>query len=264
MTTNNEVDSTKEVILIDLDVLLDTRLAALIATDIDWTNAVLDDGSYHARDTDVWNNIRPGLNVEIYNEIYQNRDVELLKAARLTNFMINLLNITKYYELDLATRSDMVSDVIIVVNTFPYDLTQAVEYNLLEAMKQYLGTVVEIKLTRQCPMELTMRNLVRLGYTQYVTYEFAKWCEFHFKDEKHNTTMAGKFNFAIVAPALLNSSFNDDVKQKLIENQLEDENPFEITKVVFAAIMDLSFLPPGDFSLLQTSKLETGTTPVSS
>ena len=57
MTTKSEVDSTKEVILIDLDVLLDTRLAALIATDIDWTNAVLDDGSYHNRDTDVWNNI---------------------------------------------------------------------------------------------------------------------------------------------------------------------------------------------------------------
>ena len=263
MTTQNEEDNTRQVILIDLDVLLDTRLAALIATDKDWARDLLDEGLYHARDTDVWNNIKPGLDVDKYNSIYDNRDVDLLKVSRLSNFMINLLNITKYYELDLATRSDMTSDVIFVVNTHPYKLTQGVEYYLLEAMKEYLGTVVKIKLTSHCPKKMSMRWLVKHGYTQYVTYEFSKWCEHHFGDEEQIEAMAGKFDFAIVAPALLNSSFNDEIKQTLIDNQLEGENPFEITKVAFSAIMDLSFLPAGDFSLLDTSKLETGKNPVS-
>lgn len=256
--TQTSKDETRQVILIDLDVLLDTRLAALAATDVAWTKAVLEDGSYRNRVTDVWDNIRPGLDVDKYNDIYDNRDAGLLKTARLSGFMKNLLSIVKHYEYDLATRSDMVSDVIFVINTYPYNLSEDVKYHLVKAMKEYIGTVVEVKLT-SIPMEKSsLRYLVSKGFTQYVLYDFSKWGGHHFETEDK---VAGKHDFAIVAPALLNESFNDEVKQQLAENNVSDEDPFELTKIVFAAIMDLSFLPAFDFSLLDIENLPERKTP---
>lgn len=245
-------DETRQVILIDLDVLLDTRLAALAATDTEWTRTVLEDGSYRNRVTDIWNNVRAGLDQDKYNTIYNNRDATLLRAARLSGFMKNLLQIVKHYEYDLATRSDMVSEVIFVVNTYPYQLDAQVKYMLLMAIKEYIGTVVEVKLTHLSMKQTSLKALVSKGYTQYVLYNFSEWGGYHFATE---AKVAGKHDFAIVAPALLNESFNEEVKQLLAENNVSDENPFELTKVVFAAIMDLSFLPASDFSLLDTANL---------
>ena len=257
MTSNNTQDDSRQVILIDLDVLLDTRLAALIATDTDWASEFLDSG-YRDRTSDVWSDHKSGLDMSRYNEIYENRDTELLKAARLTGFMTNLLNIVKHYEFDLATRSDMVSDVIIVINTSPYELSPEVEYGIVTAVQQYIGTVVKVRVVSQHHSKLSIRYMANKGYTQYVLYDFAKWCGYHFGDENNLSNMAGKFDFGIVAPALLTSQYDESIKQEVIENQLEDEDPFELTKVAFSPMMDLSFLPAKDFSLLDAAKLEVG------
>ena len=258
MTPNNAQDETRQVILIDLDVLLDTRLAALIATDTNWASEFLESGGYRNRTSDIWCEHKPGLDMVRYNEIYENRDTELLKAARLTGFMTNLLNIVKHYELDLATRSDMVSDVIIVINTSPYELSPEVEFGIVKAVQQYIGTVVKVRVVSQPHSKLSILYMANKGYTQYVLYDFAKWCNYHFSDENNLSNMTGKFDFGIVAPALLTSQYDEYIKQEVIENQLEDENPFELTKVAFSAMMDLSFLPAHDFSLLDAAKLEAG------
>lgn len=257
MTTKSEEKVGKplnEVILIDLDVLLDTRLAALFATDWDWTIEVLKSG-YRDRVTDSWNDIRPGLDVNKYLEIYNNRDEELLKTAKLTGFMSNLLSIVKLYQIDLACNSDTTQSVTFVINTYPYRLNQAVEYRLIEAVKQYIGSVVDTKITHEPLSKLSIGYMVGLGYTQYVLYSLSDWCEHHFTNEDNFENMAGKYNFAVVAPRIARPLVVE-VEQELRERNLTEEDPFELTRVVFATMMDLSFLPAESFSLLDASKIE--------
>lgn len=245
---------TREVILIDLDVLLDTRLAALLATDSKWTTDFLEEG-YRSRNTDAWDTIKPGIDMVKYRDIYDNRDEELLKASRLTGFMINLLKIVKVYEIDLACNSDQTSSVTVVINTYPYNLTEAVEYNIVAAIKEHIGTVVDTRITHEPHSNLSIRYLANNGYTQYALYEFAKWCGYHFVDENNFTSMVGKYNFAVIAPQLC-VPLDPAVQQDLMERNLTEEDPFELTKVVFASMMDLSFLPLESFSLLDASKIE--------
>ena len=169
--------------------------------------------------------------------------------------MINLLKIVKIYEVELMCNSDQTSSVTVVINTYPYNLTEMVRYNIVAAIKEHIGSVIETKITHEAHENLSIQYLTKNGYTQYALYEFSKWCGYHFVDESNFTNMMGKYNFAVIAPQLC-VPLSEEVQQDLAERNLTEEDPFELTKVVFAALMDLSFLPLDAFSLLDASKIE--------
>lgn len=233
-----------KLILVDLDAVLDTRIATLMKIDEQATLDILYSGAYDDRKVDDFEKLTDGkiVNEEFINK-YHDRDVNTLIDARPTNAVRFVRSIT--YELGKKSLSGPdVESVNVHLNMTGYDLTVEEQHGLCDALSTFmypttLVNPVNIKMSDITP------HLLDETYEAFVTYDFNHWyCEHAPALTNHpiprNTIFAPALYLEVEPP-----------KDVLKTTHGEITDSFRMVEFMFKQLIELQLLPAKSFSLMR-------------
>lgn len=162
-------------IYVSLDCLLDTRLGTLCKMGgADLVMKVLS-GNYHTRKDDKF----PGVDVEAFNSMHANRDVETLALSTLTS-VPQLLDKIVTSLMKQAIDRPFHDGIRIVVNTYPYRLTEEDQQQVMAmlAIKMDGFSQVEIPFKLEAVFlsdhELTPQYCIS-NFSAMLMYDYGNW-----------------------------------------------------------------------------------------
>lgn len=132
----------KRRIYVELDSLLDTRLATLIRIDEAEASKALELG-YRERLSDVWSQLGLNINQDVYAERYRKRDRATLQAARPSGIVPMVHQLVGALG-KMADNTPFVEAVTLDVNFWPYQLTEGERQEILAAVRFSVGGDVQV------------------------------------------------------------------------------------------------------------------------
>lgn len=183
-------------VYVDMDSLFDTRIATLQKFGIDVVAKNLSSG-YYGRVSDEFE----GIDQAQYLEAYNNRDKRTLFEAMVTPVSEILKNFAKRTLVALVA-SPYRRQPKVVVNLYPYRLTESEIKNLIAALAVVTDSLLDIEVTYKSMDELTP-SYMKSTFVQVVMYHYKDWLEYHAKNENLIKTQCP--NLIMVGPMLLAS-----------------------------------------------------------
>lgn len=219
-------------IMIELDALLDTRLACLAHLEDDKIKEILDKG-YHTRTIDEF----PGISYDQFKEIYDKRDKSILRNAIVTP-MITLLN-----EFTIKTLKQTLSTPFhykpkILINIHPYKLDEEDINNIILSIVKYTDGKCDVGVVSMTHSELTI-GYVKRNLSILIMYDCYTWLEHHSKTSAWKKMTCPEVT--LFAPAIYFKP-----KTPLPDN----ENPFIAMEKLVAIVIGLKLLPVESFSMV--------------
>ena len=246
----------KHNILIDLDVLLDTRIATLVQLDPDEAMRLLESG-FTARVTDDLSGMNSTISNEAYQEAYKNRDIETLKTSRMTNYIFELAILIKQMTENLAKDNTRVLDPCVVINYYPYkELDDEVLKQIIYAVEQYITTAVTIKSVYLSPEELDLKAMKSSDILTYITYDFQVWFESAFSIKKGRNGIISYPKLTIIAPKVMPKVDSFDHLDADSKKILQNKTPFEFMKIYWAPMFGIEYCPIEMMSLIDTAIID--------
>lgn len=243
----------KHNIVIDLDVLLDTRIASLVQIDPDEALMLLTKG-FTRRKTDDLTGVSEVITNEQYKEAYANRDVETLKIARITSYIFELARVVKSLIDDISKDNTRIEKPCIVLNYYPYkDLDDEILGQIIYAVEQYVTDTIEITTKYLTPEDLRLGNMKESDILTYITYDFQQWFEASFNTSVGKNGIVCFPRCTIIAPKIMpkaDSFDNFDLEARKI---LQNKTPFEFMKLYWAPFFGLEYCPIELMSLVDTA-----------
>lgn len=228
-------------ILIELDVLLDTRLGSISKLSHDAAAAVMTNDMW-VREVDDFATLSGGLITnEAYKATYAERDVETLARSFLTNIVDYLGNVTRTLQHNSTDGID-VKNIHLVVNTNRYDLTQEEINLMIEGIRPHVALTTKVSAVKHTIDQLDPVTL-NTNYDSYILYDFDEWDKRH-REQLMKNPMP---EFSIVAPRLHFTGAVPKPEDLISDGQTVD--PFRLTTLVFMERVDLEFLPVFFFSV---------------
>jgi hypothetical protein len=167
-------DKPRQGIYIELDALLDTRLATLARVAGEETaQRVLETGQYHARLSDRF----AGVDKDVYQAQYKNRTVDTLKTSVVTNAIAIVRQLVAALAEDGAINP-LHGGAKVTVNVFPYELTVEERDEIRRALVVWTRATAPIELVSIRPEDLTPSHCKEL-YSAMFMYEYNPWLTFH-------------------------------------------------------------------------------------
>lgn len=246
----------KHVILIDLDVILDTRVATLLQLNEEVAIELLDNG-FCSRPTDDLTGVTSKITNDEFKTAYAKRDITTLKTARLTSYIFELATIVSDLTKSLISDDTRVEEPCIVINYYPYhDLDTETLADIIYAISCYTTDAIDIKAAYYEPRQLDLPYLKECSILTYITYDFTKWFESVFTIAKGKDAIISYPKLTIIAPMVtpkIDSFDNlDGESLKLLQNK----TPFEFMKLYWAPMFGLEFCPIELMSLIDTNIIE--------
>lgn len=229
---------------VDLDTLLDTRLATLCRIDPELVPVCLSN-RYLDRPIDDWEYMtNNAITRDTFDEAYRDRDKDTLKEAVPTQ-MVEFLGKESRRHTERRLTSAEVNNVEVVVNIWPYDFTEAEKTTLIAMVAHYLGEETDITVERQ-PLEYLTPRLLRDSYSAVVTYEFNEWFRIHHQE----LDKGGCPRVTIYGPELFLKEIPDPdtVKEELADFTTQD--PFRLLEMSVVTRFNLQLLPAWYFSAI--------------
>lgn len=246
----------KHNILIDLDVLLDTRIATLVQLDPDEAMRLLESG-FTSRVTDDLSGMNSTISNEAYQEAYKNRDIETLKTSRMTNYIFELAILIKQMTENLAKDNTRVLDPCVVINYYPYkELDDEVLKQIIYAVEQYITTAVTIKSVYLSPEELDLKAMKSSDILTYITYDFQVWFESAFSVKKGRNGIISYPKLTIIAPKIMPKVDSFDHLDADSKKILQNKTPFEFMKIYWAPMFGIEYCPIEMMSLIDTAIID--------
>lgn len=170
----SQSDRELDVVYIDLDCLLDTRMGILAQHHPELAKEVLADGRYGRRLIDQFGS----LTSRQFEELYEKRDMETLRYSVVTNVPLFLQRIIKDAIVH-ASMAKVDQELKYVINVWPYAFEDQELLEVLAACIRYhtLDTV-EIEVVRIPPSKLTP-TLIKKEYDIILMYSYQKWLYSH-------------------------------------------------------------------------------------
>lgn len=248
----------RHVILIELDALLDTRLGAMrVYNERCWANT-WQDPAYFNRLIDDFEHFGAGTTM-MWRNIYNQRGTlldedgvsKVLRASTMScmSGMIGM-NLLKTYSRKTTDPAFVGTDV--VINTWPYQLSEIEEGELILALEQMMlpdeskaeVEIIDTDITTISipPEELTLAS-INGRYSQIVMYNFNEWWDIQAKAvfEAEEGAVLTEF----IVPELLRAR----PKKPFKDHTGTLYNPFEETKRILAVSMKMVFWSPAYFSI---------------
>lgn len=169
-------------ILVDLDALLDTRLATAIELAPDVCNELMvtnEDGlSWWTRPHDHFDDPKSPIQIPGYKAAWESRTEEILPKSLVTNLMYFIREQTlevldgQYGKasLDLVDYAHSHIDI----NIYPYELPDKVQDRIAEMVKRQCAMGTTAKCVR-FPHKVLNPDYLESGYKIYFLYEFSSW-----------------------------------------------------------------------------------------
>lgn len=236
-------DRAPNLVLVELDALLDTRLGTLHCLNPDYAVQALQSNKYFDRVMDDFTDIC-GVDKESFREAYGKRGMAELIASTITEIPFVLAELTMKLEADIID-TPFVSDVVVEINCYPYVLDAEEQDVLSNAVSCRLNEDTLVRCVRYAPEELTPA-LVKERYGGMILYNFRDWlgCQL---EEFEKVKMP---RITILAPAL----FHDEIpkKDEFTKDGIRPEiTAFQLTEVGLVEFFSLSLLPIQLYSILK-------------
>lgn len=240
---------TSSVLYIELDCLLDTRLAVLYS----FGEALLKTAfteAYYERVQDVF----PGIDRETFNQRYVQRDKRCLKNAMATamvQFVKEFVNET----LHLAASSPHQLIPKVVVNTFPYVLTEEETTTLVKAFVVLTDSLCDVQLIHE-PISALTPSFVKRHYSIMVMYEYYQWIEYHCANDGFKRVTCPEVS--LIGPILYFKELPSAAELRLAKEI--NTTPFRAFELQAGPFIQLALLPIENFSIalkLQRTKQPT-------
>lgn len=182
-------------ILISLDALLDTRLATLFRLSPAQAEAILFNG-YRTRESDQWSVLSSEIDQAAYQEAYQRRDIDTLKAARPTSIAPVINQITNTLG-KAAIQAPIIERIRVDVNVYPYQMDDALKEMIAGAVNEWVSVDTIVTVVDMPPTEITPMFLDR-HYAAMILYDFDEWLGLHHEQLMHSPIPT----VTVIAPAL--------------------------------------------------------------
>ena len=233
-------------ILVELDALLDTRLATIARIHSESAVQLLTDDRYYER---VIDDFEPmvGVTKEAFRLAYAERNVETLANSRLTNIPMILNDLIARMERE-STTTPFVESLEVHVNVWPYEMSNEERDELAMAVMAFAGIQTLVHTVSFRPEVLTP-VFVKSRYTGLILYNFREWMRHHLEAFKKHVMP----RVTVLAPAL----FYDEVPKRediAGEDMREDLNPFTLSEIAMVEMFNLSLLKAEFFSLLRLDR----------
>jgi len=156
--------------LIELDCLLDTRLATIDLIDDTKTIEIVKDGYIH-RDKDVFK----GIDTDVFNARYKDRDLHTLRNA-ITTPMVKILNEFAVKTLKTSISSPHHNKPKIILNIHPYQLDDDTRVLFIDMLRFITDNLADIEIIDYTYKQLTpeyMKDNVSIA----AMYHYYEWLE---------------------------------------------------------------------------------------
>lgn len=215
-------------IYIDLDSLLDTRIGTVAKIDESLIFKVLKEVDYYKRITHHPKEV----DRDVFNEEYEKRDVYTLALSPSTRWYKELGKIA-IDKITAGTTSPLVNEVKIIVNTYPYKLSEEDMFTIGNCLTAKIGDFVPVEV-KYIPLEELTPQLINKKYSLLIMYEYAKWLDIQTENFKLNTCS----DTSLLVPMIY---FNEILpKEELKASGLDNEyQAFEAMEVVLRMVIDI-------------------------
>lgn len=197
-------------VLIDLDCLLDTRLGLINHLNPEVASRIAKQEHYWSRDFTDWELLTEGeITNEQFNTAWKERGNDVIKQSMMTSIFLPLESTLATHRINKEEGlSDF--DVALVINEWPYTLSDDVHDAIKEAVRFHLSGNPLVIFTRTSLDELTPQHMVD-NYHQVYMFDFLPWIKRHgFALEKIHAP-----DLTVVVPRLFDQDPHDlDTEQK--------------------------------------------------
>lgn len=216
-------------VLVDIDALLDTRLATLATIDPDLANEVGQSTKYLDRYSDYLSQIDERVNDEIFKDRYIKRNKDVLKYALSTD-ILQMISLGFRTMLPEVYRGIVPKDVRLCINVYPYRLTP-------DEMR-LIGDTVMFHLPYEVEVDVIYTDLYNLSplqvsnkYKEWYTYNIEPWLAIH----QTSLLQSPMTSVNIILPKL-STSGNDPLAESF------DIDVFSARELLFKTYLNLNFL----------------------
>lgn len=237
----------KHLIYLELDAILDTRIATIDRIDPDVSKKLVKKGSgYWQRETDDFRALVPTWDHVAYTELYAKRDMETLQRATMTTVMVILNSLKETLDIQMADQVE-VEGYGYEVNCYPYRLSDVEKDHLVLALRHYLGFIATIELIYVPYQQLTLL-MIRSRYSEMYLYNLTEWLSAIGENVKGDGRAP---DTSMMVPMLYQDSTHIPTLDDYITTNERKLSPAETMKVVFAEYIGLDFITAECFSLLE-------------
>jgi hypothetical protein len=159
---------------VDIDALLDTRLGVIALKDPDLAAKALAN-NYWGRKQDIF----PDISQEEFKQLWKNRTTDVLPLSARTNVLSFIQAIAKDKLVSQAV-SNMESATSLVVNIYPYELTEEECDLIVAVLVDKTISTVNVSIVN-LPDELLTPKYCKDNYVMMIRYDWMGWLEMHQK-----------------------------------------------------------------------------------
>ena len=165
-----------QTVYVELNTLMDTRLACVESIYDANTAQELLKGAYDKRVSDDWSAILPKLSTKAIEDLYTHHDITILARAMMTNMVSVLKDFIA--EVNKGTSGNPLADpVSIHINTAPYNLPESHCQVIVNSIAHHVG-ITDIK-TINVPRHITTPAFFQGTYKTVFMYDFIPWFTMH-------------------------------------------------------------------------------------
>ena len=224
-----------EIVYVDLDCLLDTRLGTLALANEQWALNALKQG-YHTRRMDEF----PDVNRDDFKKLYAERTADVLPMSVYTNMFVFLDGILKG-EFDHTASGGQGAKIEIQVNYHPYELEPEEIGALCQVISHRTMEMADVRMVN-IPDGFLTPTYCRDTYVMMIRYTYEPWIEMHVKAFEERK-MPG---MAFIAPALYQKTPTEAELKELNDMGLD---PLRATEVALAPLFAMRLLDANAFSI---------------
>lgn len=237
----------KQRILVQLDDLLDTRLATIVLHAPGSVIPVLENG-YWDRVSDDFEKMSEGCFTNAqFKEWYDNRGADTIVKSLLTSCTYVLGEMTRELERKLTTGVE-VGSITVDINVWPYKMSKSVANDIAAAVRSKLPATVTVRAVDYAFKHLTPA-LLDEQYDGMIVYHFDDWYTLHGKALLDK--QIPMFTF-IVPQLLLPGRTLDDPIYKTEDGVVD---PFKYRRIHDFGKYSIDDLPSKVFSVIQPADL---------
>lgn len=250
MKSNNmEVSQVKNGLLVELDAILDLRAGTVrklygeqIADDL------VKNVGYRCRKSDELHLIDPRINATDFTFAYLKRDMETLDYSRRSLVSTYINQLIGKIQLAIDGNNPIINDVEVVVNYYPFDLTDDEKLYIAAGITTTIGLAETVKMVYLPPESITLDFLKNQRVFTYVLYDFDKWSSAALPDVGGDSLEAVGLsridNLTIVAARLAKLDSKAKEVEELVKSYQLPTAMEDLNGLAWALIFDLEMLDP--------------------
>lgn len=237
-------------LMVMADALFDTRLGALAMIDPAHAKSMINNMvKYRTRVSDEWHLIDPNIPTKLYEQVYKNRDLNVLKNSIMSRMFCELMQIIEGIEERGAMGDPRCKNISLHINFYPYKLSDEQLDYFLGMIALHIGLTTTIKAV-YIPLKEMRTSRFRLeGYTHVIMYDLQEWMQAAYGDSKSPDAMGQTPEIQVIACAKVNQ-----IQEVLTEmqNPIEGlpESYLEIFQRMMAIYFNLKWLTAETFSIV--------------